>query len=511
MKKLILSFTAIIISVFLLSANSACREKVILTNLTVLHTNDTHASLNDIGRRAAVVKEIRDERGKDNVLLVDSGDVFSGSLYFTLAQGQADLWFMKYMGYEAMGLGNHEFDKGPGVLADFVDQAGFPVLCANFDFSQEKALAGKISPWTVLRKGTQKYGIFGLTTEQTNEISSPGKNIVISDAVQSAEGVVAALKDQGINKIIALSQLGWEKDLELAQKVKDIDVIVGGHSNTVPGSYPAIIEDSGAPTLVVQAGGQGKYLGDLNLSFDQNGIIKAWDKSRLITIDETIKPDPVCVSKLAEYQKPIDVMLSTLIGKTLVKLDGDKNNVRAMETNLGDLITDAMLSKSNPPASIAIINGGAIRSSVPAGNISLGQVLEILPYGNYLVSIELSGQQIIDSLENGVSQVDQLAGRFPQVAGMRYSWDPQSPAGSRIISVEAKKAGGYQLIDPAAKYMIATNDFLAGGGDGYTGFMSGNIYNSGLVDFEVLEDYIKTHSPLDPRIEDRIIQMKRAE
>jgi 2',3'-cyclic-nucleotide 2'-phosphodiesterase (5'-nucleotidase family) len=510
MKKLISTLAVIIVLLVILGSNISCRGDSKLTNLTILHTNDTHASLNDIGRRATIVKQIRDQTGKDNVLLVDSGDVFTGSLYFTVAQGQADLWFMKYMGYDAMGLGNHEFDKGPEVLADFVDQSGFPVLCANFDFSKEKSLAGKISPWTIIQKGSEKYGIFALTIEQTNEISSPGKNIVINDAFQSAQAAIAALQKQGINKIIALSSLGWERDLHLALQVKDIDVIAGGHSNTVPEAYPAVVENSGAPTLIVQAGSQGKYLGDLILSFDEEGIIKSWDKSRLITIDDTIESDPACIEKLLEYQKPILEMMNNIIGKTLASLDGEKNHIRALETNLGNLVADAMLEKASPlGASIAIVNSGAIRSSVPAGDLSLGQVLEILPYGNYLVSIELSGQQIIGALENGVSQVDQLAGRFPQVAGLRFAWDPQSPVGDRIVSVDIKTGDSYQPLEPAVKYKIATNDFLAGGGDGYTMFVAGKAVYSRFVDFEVLQDYIKTRSPIKAIVEGRITQIKK--
>jgi len=405
-----------------------------------------------------------------------------------------------------MGLGNHEFDKGPEVLANFVNQADFPVLCANFDFSKEKTLAGKISPWTIVQKGGEKYGLFGLTGENTNEISSPGSNIVIKDSIQAAQQTVAALKQQGINKIIALTQISWEKDLELAQQVQDIDVIIGGHSHTIPEIYPTVINQSSTPTLIVQAGAQGRYLGQLNISFDGDGIIKNWDKSQLITMDEKIEPDPVCVNKLAEYQKPINDMLNTITGQTLVDLDGDRKHLRVKETNLGNMVTDAMLSKARHlGASIAILNGGAIRNSIPSGNISLGQILEVLPYGNYLTIIRLNGQQIMASLENGVSQAEQEAGRFPQVAGIRYTWNPNSPAGSRITAVEVKTGNLYQPIDLSASYSIATTDFLAGGGDGYTIFQeAGDIYHTGLTDYEFLQEYLKANSPVNPGVEGRI-------
>jgi 5'-nucleotidase / UDP-sugar diphosphatase len=509
MKKMIAVFSILLIFLVLAGMNPACSRVSKSTRLTLLHTNDTHSYLSDIGQRATLVKQIRDEAGRDHVLLVDSGDVFTGTLYFTLDQGQSDLWFMQYLGYDAMGLGNHEFDKGPAILAEFVTKAGFPVVCANFDFSKEETLAGKISPWTIVNKGGEKYGIFGLGTENTNELSSPGKNITINDSFQSARNSVAELKKQGINKIIALTQTGWEKDLELARQVGDIDVIVGGHNHIVPEFYPTVVNPSTSPTLVVQAGAQGKYLGRLNLDFDKEGIIRSWDKSQLIAIDNKIEADAACTARLVEYQKPINEMLNTVLGKTLSNLDGDKSRVRSVETNLGNLVADAMLSKTlSLGAKVAVINGGAVRSSVTAGNISLGQVMEILPYGNYLVVIELTGQQIIAALENGVSQVDQAAGRFPQVAGMHYAWNPQLPAGSRIVTVEVNNGNGYQPLDPSARYKLVTNDFMAGGGDGYSAFKEASIYfNSGIVDYEALEDFVRTNSPLNPDVEGRIKQV----
>jgi 5'-nucleotidase / UDP-sugar diphosphatase len=508
MKKCILLFVILVLLVFS-TLVSACKTTGHSSELTILHTNDTHASLDNIGRRATLVKQVRDEVGKEDVMLLDGGDVFTGSLYFTMFKGQADLWFMQYLGYEAMCLGNHEFDKGPQILADFVSKADFPLVCANFDFSKEPALAGKIKPWTIIKKNNEQYGVIGLTSSDTNELSIPGDNIIINDCTQAAQKAVDALKKQGINKIIVLSHIGWQNDLDLARQVQDIDVIVGAHTHTVPDVYPTLVNASSAPTLVVQAGSQGKYLGRLNIDFDSKGVVKNWDNSRLITVDDKIEADPVCAAKLAEYKKPIQELLGTIIGQTQVDLDGDRNRVRSQETNLGNLTADAMLNQTRSlNASIAIINGGNIRTSVPSGDFSMGQVVEILPFGNYLVVIDISGRQITDALENGVSQVEQGAGRFPQVAGMRYTWDSQAAVGSRIISVEIKNGDGYVPLDPSATYSLATSDFLAGGGDGYTVFEeAAKYYNSGLVDYEVLKDYIKNNSPLNPSVEGRITKL----
>jgi 2',3'-cyclic-nucleotide 2'-phosphodiesterase (5'-nucleotidase family) len=476
------------------------------TELTIMHTNDTHAALDNIGRRATLIKQIREEAGEENTLLVDSGDVFNGTLYFTVAQGLADVWFMQYLSYDAMSLGNHEFDKGPAVLANFIDNAEFPILCANFDFSQEKHLAGKIQPWTIIQKGGEKYGLIGLTLETTREISSPGANITINDVFQSAQQAVTALKDQQVDKIIALTHIGWDNDIDLAKKVKGIDIIIGGYSHIVPEVYPTVVIKNNVPTLIVQAGTQGQYLGMLKVAFDQNGILKNWDGSRLIAINKEIEPDPVCTTRLAEYQKPINELMTNIIGSTMVNLDGDKKSVRSQESNLGNLITDAMLKKAGSAgADLAIINGGTIRSSIPTGDISLGQVLEVLPFGNYLMVIELSGKQIMAALENGVSQVEQTAGRFPHVAGIRYTWAPGSPPGSRIALVEIKTPAGYKPIDLSVIYTVATYDFLYMGGDGYTVFHEAKRYkNLGFTDYEVLQEYVTDNSPLNIGIEGRI-------
>ncbi|MFC2059751.1 bifunctional metallophosphatase/5'-nucleotidase [Chloroflexota bacterium] len=477
-------------------------------SLTVLHTNDIRSHLDYADRCATKINEIKQRVGEENVLLIDAGDAYSGTPYFTLYQGEADLWFMEYMGYDAMCLGNHEFDKGPSVLRSFAEAADFPILCANFDFSHEPNLAGEIVPSVIINKNGLRYGIFGLTTEETKEISSPGDNIVINDYLSTANNMVAELKSGKINKIIAVTHIGWENDLKLAQQVSGIDIIIGGHSQTVPDVYPTIVNTGEEPTLIVQAGDHGEYLGHLAINFNKAGIITGWEGSQLITIDENIAQDDACTAKLAMYQKPITELMNKVIGRTLVELDGEHDHVRARETNLGDIIADAMLDKANRfGANIAILNSGGIRDSIPAGDISLGQVMTVLPFENYLVVVGLTGEQIVAALENGVSQAEELKGRFPQVAGLRFTWDSRAPAGHRIISVELDTPGGYQPLGAfsSAIYRVVTNDFVAEGGDGYTIFKEGaNRVNLGFTGSEVFTEYIQTNSPITKLPEGRI-------
>ena len=493
--------------------------------VTILHTNDTHAHLESfepfkqplqggVARRYTLIEQIRAEGG--NVILLDAGDVFQGTLYFNQYQGQADLHFMNAMGYDAMCVGNHEFDSGPAVLAAFIDGAEFPVISANIDVSAEPTLAGKIPAYTVLDVAGEKIAVFGLTTEDTPILSSPGPNVIFKDPISSAEATVDELEAQGINKIIALTHLGYSRDLDLAAAVEGIDVIVGGHSHTLlgdmegaEGPYPTVVTSpAGEPVLVVTAKCWGSYLGRLDVTFTAEGVVETYGGAPIF-IDESIPENPEMAAKLAEYAAPIEELKATVIGQTAVDLDGEREHVRTMETNLGNLICDAMLWRTAADNTvIAIQNGGGIRASIPAGDVSLGQVLEVLPFGNTIVNFDLTGAEIVEALENGVSMVEEVKGRFPQVGGLRYAFNPDLPAGSRIISVEvwdpAQKA--YVPLDLKATYRVCTNNFLYGGGDGYEVFATKarNVNETGLLLSDVLVDYIKAHSPVSPAVEGRI-------
>ncbi|MCX7750709.1 MAG: 5'-nucleotidase C-terminal domain-containing protein [Candidatus Bipolaricaulota bacterium] len=539
--------------------------------ITILHTNDTHSQLENMARQATLVQEIRLQ--VPNVLLLHAGDAVLGTLYYTVHKGLAEAWVLKAMGFTAMALGNHEFNEGPAGLAKFADAAGIPLLSANFDFTGEPLLAGKVLPYLVVEVGGRKVGILGLTTESTSWSSSPGPNIKIGDALAAARGAVAELQALGVNAIVALTHLGWERDLELIQSVTGIDVVVGGHSHTLPKDYPLVVErkllnintasqkeletlprigptlaqriieyreakggfkaleellevkgigpaifagirdqislvDATVPGLVVQAGERAAQLGRLTVTFDDRGVLQSWS-GELLPVDK-VPQQPAIEKKLAEFRAPIDALKAQRVGETKVALDGDRGRVRTRETNLGNLIADAMLWKAQGAgAQIAIQNGGGIRASIPAGPITLGQVLEVLPFGNYLVVLTLTGDQVLAALENGVSQVENVAGRFPQVAGLRYTWDPTKPAGSRIVSAEVLTPDGYKPIRKTTTYKVVTNNFLAGGGDGYAVFTEAKEkVVLGFVDAEVLAEYLRAHSPVNPQVEGRIVEKK---
>ncbi len=483
--------------------------------LTILHTNDTHANiqpcmatcnnqnLGGVARRATAIQQVKAEGG--NVLLVDGGDYFQGTLFFNYWQGQEAAYFMEALGYDAAGIGNHEFDSGPATLARFIEAVEFPVTSANIDASAQISLTGLIEPYAVIDVAGESVGVFGLTTEDTPVISSPGPDVIFNDHVASAQATVATLQSMGVNKIIVLSHLGYDFELSLAAAVSGIDVIVGGHSHSplgpMPGAvgpYPTLVNSpAGEPVLVVSAWEWGKYLGRIDVTFDPMGVVTSYHGAPIL-IDASIPEDAAIAADVAIFYEPVAQLASSVIGSSDVVLDGGNPAARIGETNLGNLICDAMLWKTAQVGSqICITNGGGIRASLAVGDITVGNILTVLPFGNTVATLGLTGADVIAALENGVSQYQLVApaGRFAQVGGMRYSFDPTLPAGHRILSVDIKNPNGtFSPIDPNEIYIVTTNDFMRRGGDGYTVFRDNAIdpYDTWAVMADSVMEYIET-------------------
>ena len=497
-------------------------------SLRILHTNDHHAHLEPvkfgdrvlggIACRRTLVDQIRAESktNQEPLLLLDAGDIFQGTLYFNQYLGQADLDFYNALAYDAGTIGNHEFDRGQQVLADFIAKAKFPIISANIDIAPESPLYGKVLPWHVLNVKGEKIGVFGLTTPDTAILSSVGDGVKFTDPIAAARASVRALKQQGINKIVALTHIGFENDIALARKVPDIDIIIGAHSHTPVGNIPnanypyPLVEKNGTkePVLVVTDWEWGKYLGDLSVSFDRTGKLIAW-AGKPHALDASIKPNQEFVDKLKAYAAPIEALRQKIIGKSLVALDGDRILMRTSETPLGNLIADAILAKTKGDrVQVALINSGGIRNGFPLGNIMMGNVLEALPFGNTITRLELTGKQLLEALEHSVSLAEKEEGRFPQVAGIRFVWDAKLPAGKRVISVEiVSESGNFQLLNSQAVYRVATTNFLASGGDGYRSFAEGkNLLETGYLLSDAIAEYISARSPLQVKTENRIVR-----
>jgi 5'-nucleotidase len=498
--------------------------------LTILHTNDFHSRFEPIskydsgcregdnaegkcfGGSARLVSAISDARTRsNNSILVDGGDQFQGSLFYTYYKGKAAAEMMNKMGYDGMTVGNHEFDDGPEVLRGFMDSVGFPVLMSNADVSAEPALADVLKKSTVIERGGEKIGLIGLTPEDTHELASPGKNITFSDPVVAVQAEVDRLTAEGVNKIIVLSHSGYGVDQRVAAETKGVDVIVGGHSNTylsnvsdrAVGPYPTMVNG----VAIVQAYAYGKFLGELNVTFDEAGnLVEA--KGEPLIMDGTVAEDEATVARIAELAQPLDEIRNKVVAEAAAAVDGDRQTCRIQECQMGNLVADAMLDRvKDQGVQIAIANSGGIRASLEPGEVTMGEVLTILPFQNTLSTFEISGQELVAALENGVSQVEEVKGRFPQVAGLTFTWDPTvAPNEGRVQKVMVDMGDGFTPLDPAKTYLVVTNNYVRNGGDGYKVFSGDdkNAYDFGPDLADVLAEYLAEQGAYSPYTDGRI-------
>lgn len=514
--------------------------------LSIMHTNDTHAHIDNVAKRITAIKDVR--AAKPNSLLIDAGDVFSGTLYFNEFKGQADLEFMNLAKYDVMTFGNHEFDLGSSpeghkALSDFVKKANFPFVSANTDFSQDSLFNGlqtkKISDspkngniynGIIKEVNGQEVGIFGLTTEETKDISSPEK-VQFQNYLDQAQKTVKSLEDRGVDKIIAVTHIGYDdnpaydNDLELAKRVDGIDVIVGGHSHTQLNAPVVVSKDEDGKTkdatVIVQSGQYSDNLGTVDVDFDQDGkVVK--EEGKLIKLAD-LKDDPEAADMLKKYSDKIAELKNKPTGATSVNaLDNPRSSdtgpsVRSNETPLGNLITDGMLDKAkqfNPKTVIALQNGGGIRAPIDAGEITVGEVLTTLPFGNTLATMKLTGAEIKQALEHSVDQSPKESGAFLHMSGMKLKYDSSKPVGQRVVSAEVEETKGqFTALDPAKEYVIATNAFTAKGGDNFEVFKkayeAGRVTDLGFSDWENLRDYVAKIKTVDPKVEGRIVDVAK--
>ncbi|TNC52049.1 multifunctional 2',3'-cyclic-nucleotide 2'-phosphodiesterase/5'-nucleotidase/3'-nucleotidase [Rubellimicrobium rubrum] len=507
-----------------LVATQACAD----FTLTILHTNDFHdrfepinatdsacdeeqAAANEcFGGIARLITAVSEARGRaENSILLDAGDQFQGSLLYTQYKGDMSAEFMPQLGYQAMAVGNHEFDDGPAVLGEFIDAVGLPVLSANIDPSQEPALAGKIAKSTVIEVGGERIGVVGLTTVETPEIASPGPNVNFLP-YDAAQQEIDDLTEQGINKIVLLSHAGYVEDQALAQSLTGVDVIVGGHSHTLlsnteegaAGPYPTMVND----VPIVQARSYGKYLGELTVTFDDQGSVISAEGDPIL-LDASIAEDEAAKARVAELGAPLEELRARVVAETSDAVDGERESCRAVECEMGNLVAEAMLARvADQGVTIAIANGGGLRASIDAGPVTMGEVLTVLPFQNTLSTFQTDGQTIIEALENGASQIEEQGGRFAQVAGLRYTIDPSQPAGSRVSDVQALLGGdAWAPIDPAATYGVVTNNYVRTGGDGYAMFVDAeDAYDFGPDLADVTAEYLAANQPYTPFVDGRI-------
>lgn len=539
MKK-ILGLGMLSVSAITLSAGAALADY----ELNILHINDFHSRIESInkfdstcsaeeegknecfGGAARLLTAINQTRnalkaqGK-NVLLLNAGDNFQGSLFYTTYKGTVEAEVLNAMKFDAMTVGNHEFDDSEDGLAGFLDKVQFPVVTANVVATAASKIGDRVKPSIVLEVGGQKIGIVGAVANDTAELATPGPNITIAEDVAKISEQVQKLKQDGVDKIIALTHVGYPRDLEFIAKIPDVDVVVGGHTHTLlsntdqkaEGPYPTLVDNPGGYKVpVVQAGQYSKYLGDLKVVFDDSGVVKE-SKGDPILIDSSFKPDEATLKRIDELKAPIEALKSKVVGSSEGPIEGDRKVCRVKECSMGNLVADATLARvKDQGVTIAFANSGGLRSSIDAGDVSMGEVLTVLPFQNTVATFQLKGEDIRAALENGVSQIDDGAGRFMQVSGLKYSFDRSKPAGGRVVSVDVKEGDAFVPLDPAKTYIVAANNYVRTGGDGFKVFATKaiNAYDFGPNLEEAVAAYITANSPYKPYTDGRISEVTPA-
>ena len=505
--------------------------------LNVLHFNDLHSRIEPINKYdstcsaedetegkcfggVARLKTAIDERKQalDNVLVLSAGDNFQGSLFYSTYKGAAEAEFLDQMQLDGMVLGNHEFDDGDQVLADFVAKTTFPVIYGNTLIGANSPLAGtRMVEYVIKDVGGEKIAIIGAVAEDTAELSSPSDAVLFMEPILYLMEAVDKVKEAGATKIIALTHVGHGLDTKIAEQVEGVDLVVGGHSNThlsnsddgAHGSYPVMVtnEASGKQVPVVQGYAYGKYLGEIKIVFDDDGNIKS-ATGEPILLDASFKPNEAMQQRIAELAAPIEELKQKVVGDTSAPIDGDRTSCRAKECEMGNLVSDAMLDRvKSQGVQIAIQNGGGLRASIDQGEVTMGEVLTVLPFQNTLSTFRLKGSDVKAALENGVSQIEDGGGRFPQVAGLKYSFDPSKPAGERISDVMVEGGdGSFAAIEDDTTYGVVSNNFMRGGGDGYSIFATAGMdaYDYGPDLADVTAEYLAENTPYEPYTDGRI-------
>lgn len=443
-------------------------------------------------RLAYAIKQIRAQDPEAQVLF--PGDLISPSLESSLFKGAQMIAGLNALGVDAATLGNHEFDYGPEVLQQRLAESRFPWIVTNLYQADMSRVPRTLFTLTKRVRGID-VGYFGLITAETHGASSPGPNIRVMDELGTARAVVPVLQRGGAKVIVGVTHIHMQQDQQILREVPGIHFIAGGHDHD---PMRATVGSS----VVAKAGSDGRALGVVRIQVSADGRVIGI-RDELIPINEQTPSDPAMAALVKRYADAVGREMDVVIGRSSVALDARNATVRGAESGLGNLIADAM--RRAVDAEIAITNGGGIRSNAlfPAGEIKRRDVVAWLPFGNLVVKVRMSGAAIRAALENGVSQVEQQGGRFPQVSGLAYSFNPTRPAGGRIVSVTV----GGQPIDPERLYTVATNDFMQRGGDGYDTIRTAEVLINaagGPVMATAVANAIQQAGSVAPRVEGRI-------
>ena len=477
-------------------------------HIVILHTNDVHGGIAGYAKLAAV-KESYTASGA-YTLLVDAGDYIQGDPTVSASQGKTAIELMNSTGYDAATVGNHEFDYGYANLKTISAQANFPILAANVQYNGATAFDSH----TIFTSANgKKIGVFGLETPETATKAHPAKIQGVTfigdqDMMKLAQAEVDTLKAAGCDYVLCLGHLGIDaestgnRSLDVLNAVTGIDVFLDGHSHSTLDQIKAATNGTGkvGNAYLTSTGTKLANVGVVDIAPD--GTITTSN----VPLDTLTAENADTAAVIQRIQQQIDADYGAVFAQSEVQLNGEKAQVRTGETNLGDLITDAMLWQAGTlgeKVDAAVNNGGGIRASLSVGGLTKKDINTVLPFGNTLYLVKLTGAQLLEALEASTCSLPESIGAFPQVSGIEYTVNtgakfsstenyPGSTYGkpNAVNRVTIQSVGG-AAFDPAETYTIVTNDFLGAGGDTYYTFKSSPVgYDTGVPLDEVLMDYI---------------------
>ncbi|KAF9265140.1 Metallo-dependent phosphatase [Marasmius fiardii PR-910] len=498
-------------------------------DITIFHINDVHAHLDEyrssgtdctnptqgcFGGYARVKQKLEELRpGAKNSLLLNIGDEFQGTLFFTFYGGEKIAETINQMGFDAFVPGNHEWDRGDDYLATFLNNLTFPAVCANVQ-TNNTALDKAMAPYHIFEK--QQLAVIGVTTQTTSFISSPGKGTQFLDPIKAVQDTADHIRgNTDVKRIVAMTHIGYDLDKEMAQKTRGIHLIVGGHSHTLLGNmtgalgpYPTIEKNlDGEEVFVVTSYRWGEYLGYLDVSFDHTGKIVAYTGAP-IHLDNSTKQDAELEATIKDWRKPFEAYAAQVVAETVNDLD--QTICQSGECTLGDLVADATLAYrlniSANSADACLVNAGGIRTTIPAGPVTIGQVLTVLPFGNLVADVTFPGSDLWKIFEGIGSRVNQWNNQqvtsFVQVSSeFRVVYNANNPIGSKLVSLSLKN----ETITPETtkEYKIVTWDFVANGGDNFWPAKTG--FNTLDSQEQAVLQYLQEKKTVDVKLDGRIM------
>ena len=493
---------SVLLTLCLVLSMTACspksEEPPISGKLTILHMNDTHGRTGAEPTIAGLAKDLR-AKG-ENVLLLDAGDRLHGQIAANLTKGETMVEIMNAAGYDAMVTGNHEYTFGVERLTELSGMMDFPLLASNVTYNGNYIF----ERYKVFKMDGLTVGVFGLVSPETVKSSDPRKmtGLAFENPAETAAEMVDVLQAERCDIVIALAHLGDDnltaenEKSDAVAAVPGVDAVIDAHSHSLLENGRMV-----GGTLIAQTGNYAEHIGIVEITLDNGVMTKT---ARVIPVpggdDETDLPqDAAVAAKIAEGEAKVESVTSVVVGHTPIKLIGEREAVRTGDTNLANLITDSMLYATG--ADISFIGGGSIRAGIEAGDVTMGDVLTVLPYANLIVTMELKGSDVLEILDHGVSLYPEPEGQYIQVGGLRFTFDPEAQPMNRVKSAQLNNGAE---IEPGKTYTVATVEFIAAGGDGYTMMERGEGLTFYGGDAEAFIAYLETNPAIAAEPEGRV-------